>query len=286
MHIFLLTAIAMVAFAANSVLARLALVDGAIDPSGFTLVRLASGALVLWALAHRGRAKSEARLGGNWPSAFALFAYAAGFSFAYVALPTGTGAVILFAMVQITMIGWALIKGDRPILLEWIGLLVAFGALVWLVSPGIEAPDPMGALLMGIAGIAWGIYSVRGQTAHDPLQATAGNFIRATPFAIVVMLVFAAQMHLSLPGIILACISGAVTSGLGYALWYRVLGQITATQAGIVQLSVPAIAAIGGVVFGGEILSLRFIMSCTLILGGVALAIVTKRARMRRLAQH
>lgn len=275
MRIVLLTALAMLAFAANSILARLALADGAIDPASYTLLRLVAGALMLGLLAWRpGR-----KIGGNWWSGAALFAYASAFSFAYLALNTGTGAVILFACVQASMIGWGLYKGDRPAVLEWAGLIVAFGALVWLVSPGISAPDPLGALLMASAGVAWGIYSLRGRNAHDPLQTTCGNFIRAVPFALVLSVMAMAQVQASFFGIVLAILSGAVTSGLGYALWYRVLKDLKSTQAAIVQLSVPAIAAIGGVSLSGETLSLRFVISCVLILGGVALAILARQSR-------
>lgn len=275
-QVLLLTSLAMLAFAANSVLARLALANGDMDPASYTLVRLVAGALVLGLLVWRPGGK---KLAGNWWSAVALFVYAAGFSFAYLALDTGTGAVILFACVQATMIGWALIKGDRPSLLEWLGLIMAFGALVWLVSPGISAPEPLGAMLMAGAGIAWGVYSLRGQSSSDPLGTTGGNFVRAVPFALALLVIFSATLHMTMFGLAMAVLSGAVTSGLGYALWYRVLRQLKSSQAAIVQLTVPALAAIGGVGFSGEELTLRFVVSCTLILGGVALAIVVRQRR-------
>lgn len=268
----------MLAFAANSVLARLALTSGDIDAGNYTLIRLAAGAVMLSALAWRADRGYFKHIGGNWGSALALLTYAAAFSFAYLALDTGTGALILFACVQASMIVWGLIKGERPLPLEWVGMLVAFGALIWLVSPGISAPDPLGALLMAAAGVAWGIYSLRGRSAGDPLVATSGNFLRAAPLALI-LLIFVGGLPEGPIGVILAVISGAITSGLGYALWYRVLKDLTATRGAIVQLSVPALAAIGGVGLTGESLTTRFVVSCVLILGGVALAILARQRR-------
>lgn len=271
----------MVAFAANSVLARLALFDGAIDPASYTAVRLAAGAVVLALLVLRGQAVALTAVPqqGNWLSAFALFAYAAAFSFSYINLDAGIGALILFAMVQATMIGWAIAKGDRPIALEWVGLVVAFGAFAWLVSPGLGAPDPVASAVMAVAGIAWGVYSIRGKASANPLAATAGNFVRAVPFAVPVLVVSLGALHASPGGIVLAVVSGAVTSGLGYALWYRVLGAITQTQGAIVQLTVPVIAAFGGVLLLGEAVTWRMAIASVLILGGVALAIIAKAKR-------
>ncbi|MEO1745265.1 MAG: DMT family transporter, partial [Pseudomonadota bacterium] len=183
------------------------------------------------------------------------------------------------AMVQATMIGWALVRGDRPIPLEWLGLLIAFGAFIWLVSPGLQAPDPLGAALMALSGIAWGAYSVRGRSAIDPLAATAGNFMLSTPFGLVVSLIFIGTTSAGWYGVGLAVASGAITPGLGYALWYRVLRQITATQGAIVQLTVPVIAAAGGVVFAAEPITARFLIASALILGGVAIAIIAKTQR-------
>jgi len=202
LQLFLITSLTMIAFAANSVFARLALGDMAIDPAGYSLVRLLSGAVMLAFLvlrAKKGGLNSLLRE-GSWASAGALFTYAAAFSFAYVVLHTGTGALILFACVQGTMIGWGLVRGDRPVPLEWLGLIVAFGAFVWLVSPGLAGPDPVGAGLMALSGIAWGIYSLRGKSATDPLSATAGNFIRSVPVAIVLAAVFLSQMQATRSG--------------------------------------------------------------------------------------
>ena len=266
----------MVAFAANSVFARLGLSDGGMAASEFTLVRLLSGAFVLALLVlPRSGITLAVRQHGNVVSAFMLFAYAAGFSFAYLHLDTGTGALILFACVQATMIGWGIANGHKPVALEWIGLVVAFGAFVWLVSPGLSAPDPFSALLMAIAGVAWGIYSLRGRGMVDPLSATTGNFIISVPLACVLFLIFS-SWSFSTFGVLMATASGAITSALGYALWYWCLPQLTATRASIVQLTVPAIATMGGIAFSGEALPLRLGLSCALILGGVAIAIFAK----------
>lgn len=282
MQIFLLTTATMIAFAANSVLARLALADGAIDPASYTGIRLLTGALVLAALVLRGNDGTVGKLtaSGNWFSALALFVYAAAFSASYIILDAGIGALILFAMVQATMISWAIYRGDRPIALEWVGLLIAFGAFAWLVSPGLGAPDPIASAMMAVSGIAWGIYSIRGKASANPLAATAGNFVFAVPFAIPIVLITWSSLNITTHGVVLAAISGAVTSGLGYALWYRVLGRITQTQGAIVQLTVPVIAAFGGVALLGEAITLRLSIASALILGGVALAIVAKAKRI------
>lgn len=271
----------MVAFAGNSVLARLAMADGAIDPAGYTFLRLLSGAIVLLALVMRrdGVATHSWRTNSSWMSAAALFAYAGGFSFAYLALDTGMGALILFSCVQATMIGWGLYKGDRPSALEWLGMIIAFGAFAWLVSPGLTAPDPLGTFLMVVAGVAWGIYSLRGRGSTDALASTTGNFVRSAPMGLLLVVLFLAQADASLAGIVLAVLSGAITSGLGYALWYRCLADLTATRAAIVQLTVPAIAALGGVIFASEAITLRLALCSALILGGVAMAILAKQQR-------
>ena len=298
MQLALLTALTMVAFAANSVFARLALADGAIDPASYSAVRLAAGAIVLTVLATNlfvGSAtgqpfekKSRAVLerGGTVTSGLALLVYVLGFSIAYLVLDTGMGALILFACVQATMIGWGIFRGSKPMALEWLGLVTAFGAFAYLVSPGLTAPDPIGSLLMVAAGIAWGIYSLRGRGAENPLLDTAGNFIRATAVMLVVMaLCWIAGNALDIPalafrlsgfGILMAVLSGGLTSGLGYALWYRCLRDLSATKAAIVQLTVPAIATLGGVLLSGEELSVRLVVCSALILGGVALTISAK----------
>lgn len=273
-RIALLTALAMIAFAANSVLGRLALIEGEIGAGGFALIRLISGAVVLVLLVFL----QSRRPGGSWSGGLALLTYAGFFSYAYLALPAGTGAVILFAIVQVTMIGFGIFKGERPTLLQWLGLTLAFAALIWLVSPGVEAPSLIATLSMAIAGIGWGIYSLLGRGGGDPTAATAGNFIRAALIAGLVspgILYVSPEVLTSPRGATLAVLSGAVTSGLGYAIWYTALKGLTATRAGIAQLSVPAIAAAGGVLFLSEPITLRFALATALILGGVALATLT-----------
>lgn len=288
MGLFLLTTLTMIAFAANSVLGRMAIGaagEPLIDPASYSAVRLASGAAMLMLLAaltarRGGGGMSELR--GSWASALALFVYAAAFSFAYVALETGLGALILFACVQATMIGWSLKEGDRPSLMEWLGLVTAFGAFVWLVSPGLAAPDPLAAATMAVSGIAWGIYSLRGRGSPNPLQATAHNFLRSTVFLLPLGLIIAATglpLRVTTTGALLAMLSGAITSGLGYALWYRVLRQIGGTLGAIVQLTVPVIATFGGVVLLDEAWTLRLALSSVLILGGVAVAILARKQR-------
>lgn len=281
MRLFLLTALTMIAFAANSVFARLALGDGAIDPASYTLIRVAAGAITLVLLVAAGKnGRARLKRSNSWWSAIALFGYAAGFSYAYITLETGVGALILFACVQATMIGWAVLYGDRPLPLEWVGLVAAFGAFAWLVSPGLAAPDPIGALLMVLAGVAWGAYSLRGRGSDDPLAGTAGNFVLAVPMAVALAIIGSTSASISPFGLLMAIASGALASGAGYALWYHVLGALTATQAGIIQLTVPVLAALGGIVFLGEPLTARFAIASLVILGGVAVAILARNRRM------
>ena len=277
MRTFLLTAITMIAFGANSIFGRIALEGDAIDPSSYSFIRLLSGAIMLAILVVLSSGVRKKNLGhGNLISAFCLFAYAAAFSFSYVNIETGVGALILFACVQATMIGWSLYKGDRPSLFEWLGIMIAFGAFIWLVSPGLEAPDPLAAAMMAISGIAWGAYSLRGKSASDPLKATAGNFMLSVPMGLALLLITLSISQITTYGVILAIASGAITSGMGYALWYRVLPKLTATRASIVQLTVPIVAGIGGLVFLAEPLTFRFVLASALILGGVAISILIK----------
>ncbi|MEO9458053.1 MAG: DMT family transporter [Lentilitoribacter sp.] len=280
MRIFLLTTITMIAFGANSIFGRVALEGDAIDPSSYSFIRLLSGAIMLAILVGVSSGVSKKNLShGNIISALCLFAYAAAFSFSYVNIETGVGALILFACVQAVMIGWALYKGDRPSLFEWLGITVAFGAFIWLVSPGLEAPDPIAATLMAISGIAWGAYSLRGKSSSDPLKATAGNFLLSVPMGLVLLFITISSSQVTVFGVILAIASGAITSGMGYALWYKVLPQLTATRASIVQLTVPVVAGIGGLIFLSEPLTFRFVLASALILGGVAISIVMKANR-------
>jgi len=272
--VFLLTIVAMVAFAGNSLLCRLALQDSTIGAATFTSIRIVSGASVLWLIV-RLQGKGGRPM-GNWLSALALFAYAAGFSFAYIGLTAGTGSLLLFGAVQATMIGYGFCTGESLQLRQVAGLVLAFGGLVGLLLPGLTAPPLAASGLMLIAGIAWGIYSLRGRGSGDPIQVTAGNFMLALPFALVLELAVSAPDQVTLLGISYAVASGALASGVGYSIWYAALKELRATHAATVQLSVPVIAAIGGLVFLGEQLTLRLVFASVAILGGIALVILGK----------
>jgi drug/metabolite transporter (DMT)-like permease len=276
MRVIVLTVLAMLAFAANSVLARLALSSGAIDAAAFTGVRLASGALVLGLLLwlRAGRPAVLTRLTGSWAQSAALFGYAICFSLAYNLLGASMGALILFASVQIGMVARAVWAGDRPAPLEWVGLLAAAGAFIYLVSPGLAAPHPLGAALMIVAGLCWAGYSLLGRGSSQPLSDTAGNFIRCLPLAVLLGIVGVAMATPRLDGLLLAMASGALASGLGYAIWYAALPHLSRTRAAVVQLSVPVIAGFGAVVFIGEAVTPRLLIASALILGGIAVAVV------------
>lgn len=273
MRTILFTSLALVAFAANSVLCRLALGEQSIDAAGFTIVRLTSGAVVLGLILAFRRSDFAFKRHGSWRAAFMLFLYAASFSFAYLTLATGTGALILFGSVQLTMILISLYRGDRPGWLEWTGIVLAFGGFVWLVLPGVSTPSPLGFGLMTIAGIAWGAYTLLGRGSRRPLLDTAANFLRTVPLAAILVPIVLWHGHLTGQGMILAVSSGALASGVGYAIWYRALAGLSSTLAAVVQLAVPVIAAAGGVVFVAETISLRLALSTLVILGGIALVI-------------
>lgn len=275
-RILALTLLSLVAFAANSLLCRLALRSTGIDPASFTAIRLLAGAITLAAL----MALRRRRPGGNWPSALALFAYAAAFSFAYVGLPAGTGALLLFGAVQVTMHAYGLWTGERLSGVQALGMLAATAGLVGLVLPGLASPPLGNACAMLGAGVAWGVYSLRGKGGGDPTVATAGNFLRALPPALLLVLVAARPDHLEAIGVGYAIASGALASGLGYVVWYAVLPSLQATTAAIVQLSVPVLAAIGGVLLLAEPITLRLVAASVAVLGGVALAL--PRARRSR----
>lgn len=274
-RIVALTAAAMIAFAANSLLCRLALARTAIDPASFTSLRIASGALVLCLLV---RSKGEAMAGaGSWYSALALFAYAAGFSLAYVELSAATGTLLLFGAVQTTMIAYGIWKGERLQRLQVAGLMLAVGGLVGLLLPGLSAPPWTASIWMLAAGVAWGVYSLRARGTANPTRTNAGNFLRALPFAAGLSIIMLPRARVDGAGIAYALASGALASGLGYAIWYAALGGLKSTTAATVQLSVPVVAAVGGVVFLGEAVSLRLVMASAAVLGGIAL--VTLRGR-------
>ena len=270
-----LTLLAMIAFAGNSLLCRIALEDTTIDPASFTAIRLISGAAMLWLLVGvRGGARKGA---GNWPSAVALFVYAAGFSFAYVSLSTATGALLLFGAVQITMISHGLWTGERLHRKQVVGFLLAFAGLIGLLLPGLSAPPLHGAVLMLGAGVAWGMYSLRGRGAGDPARVTAGNFVRTVPLAFVLCLCMFKDVALDKAGIAYAIASGALASGVGYVIWYSALPMLKAATAATVQLSVPLLAAVGGIVFLAEPVTLRLALASVAVLGGIALVILQER---------
>jgi drug/metabolite transporter (DMT)-like permease len=278
-RIIVLTLLAMLAFAGNSLLCRIALKQTGIDAASFTTIRLLSGALMLGLLVRLNRRSAAGA--GNWPSALALFVYAAGFSFAYVRLSAATGALLLFAAVQATMITYGVCKGERLRRPQLVGFVLALSGLVGLMLPGLAAPPLGSALLMLGAGAAWGIYSLRGKSSGDPTAVTAGNFVRSVPIAVALSLLMLNQVSLDRAGMGYAVLSGALASGIGYAIWYRVLPAMKATHAATVQLSVPVIAALGGIVALGESISVRSVLAATAILGGIALVILEKQAVKR-----
>jgi drug/metabolite transporter (DMT)-like permease len=268
----ILTMIAMIAFAGNSILCRMALGGELIDAASFTSIRVISGALVLTAFALRRPAHSF-RQDANWRAALVLFIYMVSFSFAYLSLTTATGALVLFGAAQLTMFAAALRSGETFSLWAWLGLLIAVTGLVYLLLPGVAAPSPLGAMLMTVAGVAWGLYSLNGKRAQHPTRATAWNFLLCVPLVVATSLLFREQVQLSNTGIALAVASGVIASGLGYVIWYAALRRLAATSAATVQLSVPAIAAIGGVLLLSEPLTLRLVVASVATLGGVAVVL-------------
>ena len=276
----LLTSLAMLAFAGNSVLCRLALKEEAIDPTVYTLLRILSGAAflaVLLLLKTPQRARPILNL-GNWPAACALFIYAATLSFGYINIDTGTGALVLFGFVQVSMIMIGVVRGSRLGIAEWAGISLAFSGLCYMLMPGGDAPDLGGFLLMAISGIAWGVYTIIGRGSANPLEDTAGNFIKACVPALLLTAALYPNLSMTAQGIILAVVSGALTSGAGYAIWYAVAGKLLVAQASVVQLSVPVIAALGGVVFAAEPITLRFTLASVLVLGGILLVTLRRNS--------
>lgn len=297
-RIFVLTLLAMIAFASNSLFCRAALKQTSIDPASFTLIRILSGAVALWLILQSRRklivdgtasplvdgppnsspvTRHSSLRAGTWLSALALFIYAAGFSFAYVNLAAGTGALLLFGAVQATMILWGFRRGERLDVTEIIGIAIALIGLIVLVFPGISAPPLLGSAFMVAAGIAWGVYSLRGKTATDAAAATAGNFLRAVPFAVLLSLIAFRQTRIDSSGIVYAVISGGITSGLGYVIWYSALKALRAASAATVQLSVPVLAATGGILLLHEPISLRYVIASIAVIGGIALVIIEKQ---------
>jgi len=306
----------MIAFASNSLLCRAALKETKIDAASFTFIRIFSGAIALWlilTIQRLLRAEGTAsppveslatgvgfpspqsspkerggsfflrekwmRGAGNWISALALYVYAAGFSFAYTSLSAGTGALLLFGAVQATMILWGLHKGERLSTIQIVGLMIAVTGLIALLLPGLSAPPLIGSILMLGAGVAWGIYSLRGKREKNPTSATTRNFVRAVPFAAALSIIFIMRAHLDLAGVTFGVISGAITSGLGYVIWYSVLPDLKAASAAIVQLSVPVLAATGGILLLGEPITLRYVLASVAVLGGIALVVVATHSQ-------
>ncbi len=292
------TTFALVAFAFNSILCRLALRGEEADAVGFTSVRLVSGAVALSVISYLcgGLLVSKGLTSnvsvkplltrglvqyGSWPSAFFLFAYAICFSFAYLGLTAGTGSLILFGSVQMTMIAVAIFKGERPPALEWLGLVIAISGLVYLVFPGLASPPLNNSLLMAAAGASWGFYTLRGKSSSDPLADTTGNFVRSVPMIAIAAIPYLSKIQLSTRGIMLAVLSGAITSGVGYTVWYAALKFHTSTRAAVLQLAVPIIAATIGIIFLAEVANARLFIAAALILGGIGLTIFGRVAEAR-----
>jgi drug/metabolite transporter (DMT)-like permease len=276
--------LALIGFAANSLLTRMALRPRLLDAASFVLIRLTAGGVALVLLARLRQPPADLRR-GSWLSALLLFGYAAPFSYAYLRIGAGVGTLVLFGTVQVTMIGWGLIRGERPRLGEWIGLIVAFAGLLALTLPGTSRPDLVAFLLMIVAGVAWGAYSLRGRRSGDPLGATAGNFVRSVPLGALLLAGLPllspsiAAHHATAAGIALAVASGALASGVAYTFWYAALPGLTALHAALVQLTVPVLAALGGIVLLDEHPSARLVGSCLTVLGGVACSLLTRASR-------
>ena len=281
MQTVVLTSLALIAFAGNSVLCRLALAEQTIDAGSFTWIRLLSGVLVLALILALSRNAGRATSKGSWTGGLSLFVYAVAFSYAYISLDTGTGALILFGSVQITMIIAGLWAGERLNSMQCLGVLLAFAGLVYLIFPSVSTPSLFGFVLMAAAGIAWGVYSMMGKRSTAPLSDTAYNFYRTIPFVIVLAILSFEGSHVTRKGVVLAILSGGLTSGVGYAIWYRALEGLSSVQAAVWQLLVPIIAAFGGVLFTSELLSLNLVVSAALVLGGILIVILTKHGRER-----
>ncbi len=280
LKIFMLTILALIAFAANSVLCRLALGANTIDASSFTNIRLFSGAIVLLIILKLSGNRTHLKSKGSWLSGLILFLYAVTFSYAYITLDTGTGALIMFGSVQITIILLSIISGHRLIIYEWLGVTIAFLGFVYLILPGVSSPSLTGFFLMTIAGIAWGLYTLKGKESKNPLADTTFNFLRTIPFLIVLLIFTVQNSYYTSEGIILAIISGGVTSGIGYTIWYMAIDGLTKIQTAVVQLLVPIIAAFGGVIFVAEKITFRLSLASTLILGGILIVVLGRKKIM------
>jgi len=283
MPTLMLTSLALMAFAANSILCRFALGESSIDPASFTSIRLLSGALSLFIIVSLRRQATPtkpptAKLSSKYPPLM-LFIYASTFSFAYTSLNTGTGALILYGAVQISMLSLSIIQGHRPQISEWFGVSIAFAGFVYLMLPGADMPSLQGFVWMSLSGIAWGIYSIMGKQSQAPLRDTQRNFLYTLPLIGILSLSFISQSHLSNQGILLAISSGALASGVGYVVWYAALAGLSASLAAAVQLFVPILAALGGVLWMGESITSRFILAAMMILGGIFLISYRPKSR-------
>lgn len=282
MRLFILTSIVMIAFAANSVLNRLALAEGEIGPSAFASVRVISGAVMLLALILFKDQKKFTFSKPNITAVLALCAYIIGFSQAYISLDAGFGALLLFGAVQITMLIGAFLQRENVTRQKWIGAALAFSGLAYLLSPSSTGIDPLGAGLMTVAAIGWGIYSLLGRGAATPLKDTGMNFVYAVPIVVVAMLLFPDETQITTTGTALAIVSGAITSGLGYALWYSIIPKLQTSTAAVAQLTVPIIATAGGIVFLAERIDLRFVIATVMVLSGVAISAYQRKPRSRQ----
>ncbi len=268
-----LTIFSLIAFAGNSVLCRLALGENQLDAASFTIIRLLSGIVMLLLISQANGSRSSLTQQINWLSSGALFLYAVTFSYAYLSLDTGTGALILFGAVQITMILASSLLGKKLYWAEWLGVAIAFLGFVYLVLPGITTPSFQGFILMTLAGGSWGIYTLQGKNSRQPIADSATNFLYTLPFVLTLLIIELPNSELSQPGIILAILSGAIASGVGYTSWYMAVRNLATVKASVVQLLVPILAALGGILFAGEVISLRLIISSLLILGGIILVL-------------
>ncbi|MDE1152136.1 MAG: DMT family transporter [Micavibrio sp.] len=270
-RIFILTLLSLLAFAGNSFLSRLALKGQGMDAASFACIRMVSGALTLWLLTQL--LSRNGKPGGNWTSAIWLLIYALPFTFAYVTLPAASGTLLSFGMVQLTMIGAGLWRGERLSSRQWCGLALAIGGILALLLPSASTPPLRPSIMIMVAGLGWGVYSLRGRSSSDPLRDTAGNFLRAAPLCLVCCLPFLSGVKWEPHGAVYAVLCGVVTSALGYVIWYQALQKLSATVAATVQLSVPIIAAMLAVAFLGEPLTMRFMLTSITVLGGIALVI-------------
>ncbi len=268
------TVFALLAFAGNSVLCRLALGENAIDAASFTTIRLLSGIAILMVVVAITKKPKKSQPKGSWLAASMLFVYALAFSYGYLSLDTGTGALILFAAVQITMIAVGVVSGNRLHFAEWLGLFIAFSGFVYLILPSVTTPSLTGFLLMTLSGIAWGGYTLVGRSSTQPLADTAYNFLRTSPFVLILLVFTLQDAEITQQGVLLAIVSGAIASGAGYAVWYFALRGLSVTQAAVVQLFVPIIAAVGGVIVAQEAITLRLAESSALVLGGILMVIL------------